>query len=196
VVRTVVDSGTTSPPTCDEQGFTGETNNLTLTSTAIPPPENAPVYLMASHLPVLPGHPASPFGPSLVFTESNADGVVQVDCADALTIGDTHLTTFSGLHYDFQASGDFVLLDSSGFSVHVRQVSGAPTWPNTAINKAIVAQMDGTRVEIYVEPEPWPTTSLSCPPRECRWCTTAASTTLPAPAATRCGQRCTASSST
>ncbi|MGB6760586.1 MAG: VWD domain-containing protein [Xanthobacteraceae bacterium] len=153
MVRTVVDSGTTSPPTCDEQGFTGETNNLTLTSTAIPPPENAPVYLMASHLPVLPGHPASPFGLSLVFTESNADGVVQVDCADALTIGDTHLTTFSGLHYDFQASGDFVLLDSSGFSVHVRQVSGAPTWPNTAINKAIVAQMDGTRVEIYVEPE-------------------------------------------
>jgi hypothetical protein len=153
VVRTVVDSGTTSPPTCDEQGFTGETNNLTLTSTAIPPPENAPVYLMASHLPVLPGYPASPFGPSLVFTESNADGVVQVDCADALTIGDTHLTTFSGLHYDFQASGDFVLLDSPGFSVHVRQVSGAPAWPNTAINKAIVAQMDGTRVEIYVEPE-------------------------------------------
>jgi hypothetical protein len=153
VVRTVVDSGTTSPPTCDQQGFTGETNNLTLTSTAIPPPENAPVYLMASHLPVLPGYPASPFGPSLVFTESNADGVVQVDCADALTIGDTHLTTFSGLHYDFQASGDFVLLDSAGFSVHVRQVSGAPTWPNTAINKAIVAQMDGTRVEIYVEPE-------------------------------------------
>lgn len=153
VVRTVVDSGTTSAPTCDEQGFTGETNNLTLTSTAIPPPENAPVYRMASHLPVLPGYPASPFGPSLVFTESNAAGVVQVDCADALTIGDTHLTTFSGLHYDFQASGDFVLLDSPGFSVHVRQVSGAPTWPNTSVNKAIVAQMDGTSVEIYIEPE-------------------------------------------
>ncbi|MGC2077281.1 MAG: hypothetical protein WA728_14830 [Xanthobacteraceae bacterium] len=153
VVRTVVDSGTTSAPTCDEQGFTGETNNLTLTSTAIPPPENAPVYRMASHLPVLPGYPASPFGPSLVFTESNAAGVVQVDCADALTIGDTHLTTFSGLHYDFQASGDFVLLDSPGFSVHVRQVSGAPTWPNTSVNKAIVAQMDGTSVEIYIEAE-------------------------------------------
>src|SRR6202042_3613939 len=109
------------------------------------------------------------FGPSLVFTESNADGVVQVDCADAVTVGDTHLTTFSGLHYDFQASGDFVLLDSAGFSVHVRQVSGAPTWPNTAINKAIVAQMDGTRVEIYVEPERLyvdgkPTTGANEPP--------------------------------
>ncbi len=153
VVRTVVDSGTTSPPTCDETGFTAETNNLTLTSTAIPPPENAPVYRMAPGQGVLPGYPASPFGPSLVFTESNAPGVVQVDCADALTIGDTHLTTFSGLHYDFQASGDFVLLDSPAFSVHARQVSGAPTWPNTSVNKAIMVQMDGTRVEVYVEPE-------------------------------------------
>lgn len=153
VVRTVVDSGTTSPPTCDAQGFTGETNNLTLTSTAIPPPENAPVYLLASRQPLAPGYPASPFGPSLVFTESNADGVVQADCADAITVGDTHVTTFSGLHYDFQAAGDFVLLDSPGFSVHTRQVSGAPTWPNTALNKAIVTQMGATRVEIYVEPE-------------------------------------------
>jgi hypothetical protein len=68
-------------------------------------------------------------------------------------VGDTHVTTFSGLHYDFQAAGDFVLLDSPGFSVHTRQVSGAPNWPNTALNKAIVAQMGGARVEIYVEPE-------------------------------------------
>ena len=160
---------------------------------------------MASHLPVLPGYPASPFGPSLVFTESNAAGVVQVDCADALTIGDTRLTTFSGLHYDFQASGDFVLLNSPGFSVHVRQVSGAPTWPNTAINKAIVAQMDGTRVEIYVEPERLyvdgkPTTvTVDKPlllPTEVRVVRRGSSTTLRTPTATRCGQLCTASSST
>jgi hypothetical protein len=155
VVRTVVDSGTTSPPTCDETGFTGETNNLTLTGTTIPPPENAPPVDLAAravHVP-LPGYPGSPLGPSLVFTESNVTGVVQADCADALTIGDTHLSTFSGLHYDFQASGDFVLLSAPDFSVHARQVSGAPTWPNTSVNKAIVTQMGATRVEIYVEPE-------------------------------------------
>ena len=155
VVRTVVDSGTTSPPTCDETGFTGETNNLTLTGTTIPPPENAPPVDLAAravHVP-LPGYPGSPLGPSLVFTESNVAGVVQADCADALTIGDTHLSTFSGLHYDFQASGDFVLLTAPEFSVHARQVSGAPTWPNASVNKAIVTQMGATRVEIYVEPE-------------------------------------------
>jgi hypothetical protein len=156
VVRTVVDSGTSNPPTCDETGFTGETNNLTLTGTTIPPPENAPPVDRAAravHVP-LPGYyPGSPLGPSLVFTESNAAGVVQADCADALTIGDTHLSTFSGLHYDFQASGDFVLLTAPEFSVHARQVSGAPTWPNASVNKAIVTQMGTTRVEVYVEPE-------------------------------------------
>ncbi|MGD0366538.1 MAG: hypothetical protein ABSA94_03715 [Acidobacteriaceae bacterium] len=156
VVRTVVDSGTTSPPTCDETGFTGETNNLTLTGTTLLPLPNAPVNLLvdnnATHIPI-GYYPGSPLGPSLVFTESNVTGVVQADCADALTIGDTHLSTFSGLHYDFQASGDFVLLTAPEFSVHARQVSGAPTWPNASVNKAIVTQMGATRVEIYVEPE-------------------------------------------
>lgn len=37
--------------------------------------------------------------------------------------------------------------------MHARQVSGAPTWPNASVNKAIVAQMGTTRVEVYVEPE-------------------------------------------
>ena len=31
------------------------------------------------------------------------------NCAAATSVGDTHLKTFSGMLYDFQASGDFTL---------------------------------------------------------------------------------------
>jgi hypothetical protein len=63
------------------------------------------------------------------------------------------LTTFDGLYYDFQASGDFVLAQGgSDFVVQTRQASGAPTWPNAAVNKAVATQMGKTRVAVYIEP--------------------------------------------
>jgi len=74
-------------------------------------------------------------------------------CADATSLGDTHVTTFDGLYYDFQASGDFVLAqDGPDFIVQGRQASGAPTWPNAAVNKAVATQMGKTRVALYIEP--------------------------------------------
>src|SRR5208337_2790706 len=74
-------------------------------------------------------------------------------CADATSVGDTHLTTFDGLYYDFQASGDFVLAqDGPEFVVQARQASGAPTWPNASVNKAVATQMGKTRVALYIEP--------------------------------------------
>lgn len=133
VVRTSVDSGTSAGPNCDFQSFTAETNNLILTSTT--------------------EVPATTHFPSLIFTESNVAGTIAAGCAQAISIGDTHITTFDGLHYDFQAAGDFVLVDDgAGFLVQARQRSGAPTWPNAAVNKAVAARMGKTRVSVLVAP--------------------------------------------
>ena len=64
-------------------------------------------------------------------------------------LGDTHLTTLSGLLYDFQASGDFELLQtSSGFTVQNRQVSGAPTWPSASVNSAVATRMGKAQVAV------------------------------------------------
>ena len=94
VVRTEVISGTTAGPGCDLRTFTGESTNLTL--------GNSPVL-----------SPALTPGPALVFSESNpapSGGVAS--CLDAVSLGDTHLRTFGGLLYDFQATGDFLLADT------------------------------------------------------------------------------------
>jgi hypothetical protein len=92
--------------------------------------------------------------PALLFSSSDpAPFGGSATCADATSVGDTHLTTFKGLYYDFQASGDFVLAQNgSDFQVQTRQASGAPTWPNASVNKAVAIQMGKTRVALYIEP--------------------------------------------
>jgi hypothetical protein len=132
-VRNSVASGTAAAPNCDQASFTGESNNLTLV--ALLPPV---------------AHTGTP---SLVFKESNVAGSTQTTCAGAVTVGDTHITTFDGLYYNFQASGEYLLAqDGPDFIVQARQASGAPTWPNAAVNKAIAAKMGNTRVAVYIEP--------------------------------------------
>jgi hypothetical protein len=134
VVRVGVDSGTNVGPGCDLRTFTAESSNLTL--------QNVPPAAMPGSL------------PALVFGESNpalAGG--PADCTDAVSLGDTHLTTFNGLHYDFQASGDFLLAEAGPeFSVQTRQASGAPTWPNAAVNKAVATKMGKTTVAVCLAP--------------------------------------------
>jgi von Willebrand factor type D domain len=131
-VRTAVNSGQGAiPPTCSQTGFTGETNNLTLVT--------APAMINDANW------------PSIVFTETN-NNPTPVSCDDADSIGDTHLKTFDGMKYDFQASGDFVLVKAADFEVQARQASGAPTWPDAAVNKAIAVQMGRTRIGLYIEP--------------------------------------------
>jgi hypothetical protein len=130
VPRVRIIYGGTAPPNCVAQGFTGETNNLNFGPAA--PMASAP-------------------GPALIFTESSAGGVT--NCAAGTTIGDTHLTTFGGLLYDFQATGDFLLADTGAdFLVQTRQVSGAPTWPNASVNKAVAMQSGKTRVAVCLAP--------------------------------------------
>jgi hypothetical protein len=132
VPRARITYGGTAAPTCLAQGFTGETNNLNFGP-------NPPV--------------ASPGGPAVIFMESTAGGAV-TNCAAATSIGDTHLSTFQGLLYDFQAQGDFVLADVDSevdsFTVQVRQVSGAPNWPSAAVNHAAGVRMGNTSVAVCV----------------------------------------------
>lgn len=129
VPRTTVTYGGTNAPICTALGFTGEKNNLSFGPSA----------------PAVTG-----LGPALFATESSGGGSPS-NCAAATSIGDTHLTTFSGLLYNFQASGDFLLAQRGpGFVVQARQVSGAPTWPNATINKAIAVQAGASRVAICV----------------------------------------------
>ncbi len=131
-VRVGVDSGVSVGPGCDFQSYTAETNNLSIIDTTSTPLHN--------------GHP------SLVFTESNS-GTPDPSCTAGISIGDTHLTTFDGVHYDFQASGEFLLAEvANEFTVQARQASGAPQWPDAAVNKAVAVRMGRTRIVFYVDP--------------------------------------------
>jgi len=131
LVRTEVISGSSAGPGCDLRTFTGESSNLTLVNT--PPTSPSPT-------------PA----PALVFAETNpAPAGGSASCLDAVSLGDTHLRTFGGLLYDFQATGDFLLADTGrDFIVQTRQVSGAPTWPNAAVNKAVAVKSGKDRVAL------------------------------------------------
>ena len=132
VTRTKINYGGTTPPICVAQGFTAETNNLSFGP-------NAPA--------------ASQPGPAIIFAESSAGGSPS-NCAASTAVGDTHLTTLSGLLYDFQASGDFELLQtSSGFTVQSRQVSGAPNWPNASVNSAVATKMGKIQVAVCLKPQ-------------------------------------------
>ncbi|MDQ5846734.1 MAG: hypothetical protein M3539_15715 [Acidobacteriota bacterium] len=127
VARTRIISGSSAPPPCVAQGFTAETNNLSFGPTA-------------------PG--ASAPGPAVIFRESTAGGATS-NCAAAISVGDTHLQTFGGLFYDFQASGDFVLAQvDKDFVVQTRQKSGAPTWPDASVNSAVATRMGNDKVAI------------------------------------------------
>jgi hypothetical protein len=125
--RTEIIYGGNTAPNCVAQGFTAEMNNLSFGPTA--PAVTAP-------------------GPAVIFEESIAGGATS-NCAAASTIGDTHLRTFNGLFYDFQAAGDFTLAEvDRDFSVQTRQVSGAPTWPDATVNKAVAARFGTTEVAV------------------------------------------------
>lgn len=128
-VQTAVNYGSSAAPNCAMEGFTGETNNLTLVGT----PTSAPKVTW----------------PSITFTQSNGSSPTPASCATATSVGDTHIMTFAGQAYDFQAAGEFLLLDNgSNFTVHSNQVSGAPSWPNTSVNGAISVQMQNISIVV------------------------------------------------
>jgi VCBS repeat-containing protein len=66
--------------------------------------------------------------------------------------GDPHIFTFDQFHYDFQATGDFVLMRAldSDLQVQVRQTP----WDQnlaTTINTGLATLVDGNRLEFYVD---------------------------------------------
>ena len=129
-VGVVTHSGTKAAPSCVMESFTGETNSLNLAGT-----------------PAL-GTQASP---TMVSDQTSSPGTPS--CATASGIGDTHLTTFRDLLYDFQASGDFQLATTGpGFVVQTRQVSGAPTWPNADVNQDIATRIGTSDVAVCTAP--------------------------------------------
>ncbi|HKC66058.1 MAG TPA: hypothetical protein VKB86_20610, partial [Pyrinomonadaceae bacterium] len=88
-----------------------------------------------------------------VLTDANNPTGGCTMCTGGSSTGDTHLATSNGLFYDFQASGDFVLLQADpNFVVQTRQVSGAPTWPNATVNKAVATQMGNDKVALCLAP--------------------------------------------
>jgi len=126
-VRTLINYGGRDAPECRAVSFTGETTNL---SFGIPAP--AP----------------TPPGPSIQFWE-DTDGGEVANCMYAAVIGDTHQHTFSGLLYDFQASGDFVEAQvGPDFEVQTRKVSGAPSWPEASVNRSVAMRMGKSRVAL------------------------------------------------
>jgi len=66
-----------------------------------------------------------------------------------LSSGDPHLITLDGLHYDFQAGGEFLLAQSSdgAFAIQVRQrrYRSAPV----SINRAVAARVGDHRAGVY-----------------------------------------------
>jgi von Willebrand factor type D domain len=137
-VQTEITSTPPAAPGCELTSFTAESNNLTLVNS--PPPTPTP----------------TPPEPWLAFSESlPAPGGAIASCANAISVGDTHLTTFDGLKYDFQATGDFLLAQSSDLTVQTRQVLSVtnPNWiKNAAINKAVAVQIGKTQVALYIWP--------------------------------------------
>ena len=143
VVRTSLNAGTEMAPTCTQQGFTAETNNLNLVGT--------PIVAMMEDL------------PAIVFTESNDPSVMTPPSCGGTT-GEPHLMTFDGLFYDFQASGDFLLVQADRFDfppvtaapqdfvVQTRQVSRAPRWPNISANEAVATRIGGNHVAVCLPP--------------------------------------------
>ncbi len=132
VVRTQVETTMNIAPDCVINGWTAETNNLTLVSSPTIDPQ-------------------SQF-PAIIFNESNASATPQ-SCSTS--VGDPHITTFDGLYYDFYAAGDFVLANAGpDFIVQARQESGAKVFnnPNVTMNTAVAVQMGTSRIAIYDSP--------------------------------------------
>lgn len=125
-VRLEVDNGTSNSPQCQtgftpSRGATAETNNLNLGTC----------------------NTVGGASPAIVFAESGGGPL-----PPGYTVGDTHLTTFFGVHYDFQASGDFVLVQADpGLIVQTRQKPWAMN-PGVSVNTAVATEMQDNRIAV------------------------------------------------
>jgi hypothetical protein len=97
---------------------------------------------------------------SFAYTVSDGNGGIATQTVslfitpdnDGGSIGDPHLITLDGLHYDFQATGDFVLVRGldSDLAIQTRQTPWVNN-PATTVNTGLATVVDGNRVELYVD---------------------------------------------
>jgi|GEM_PF-1084187 len=112
-VEIAITDGTTNAPTCSNQSFTAETNNLNLAN------------VTGSSALVCCAYPGSP---RIEFMETNATPAHTATCGPTRIEGDPHITTADGVHYDFQAAGEFISLrDDDGAEIQTRQTPIATT---------------------------------------------------------------------
>ena len=141
-VEIAITDGTTNAPTCSQQSFTGETNNLNLAN------------VTGSSALVCCAYPGSP---RIEFMETNATPAHTATCGPTRIEGDPHITTADGAHYDFQAAGEFISLrDDDGAEIQTRQTPIATTALGTdshdglstcvSLNSAVAARVGDHRV--------------------------------------------------
>lgn len=138
-VRVTTHSGTTMAPTCVQESFTGETNNLNFAA-----------------------KPAISTGaaPGILTDQSTGADVSGNDCANANGWGEIHLNTFgcascsAPLSYNFQATGDFELANvapappaGQAFNVQTRLIPFAAN-PNLSVSDSVAAQVGKSQVAV------------------------------------------------
>jgi hypothetical protein len=66
-------------------------------------------------------------------------------------VADPHLRTFDGLFYDFQATGEFIVVDSASIVLQVRQ---RPWGDCAAVNSSAAAMVGTNRIAVYAQETP------------------------------------------
>jgi len=124
-----VDTNNTAP-SCSSSGFTGttaESNNLNLVGgcSAVTSPAQA-----------------------IVFKESGGGPLPA-----GVSVGDPHLTTIHGAHYNFQHTGEYILVESDpDLQVQVRQlIFTPPSKPAIAYNKGIAVKMGNAKFVVTLK---------------------------------------------
>lgn len=72
------------------------------------------------------------------------------ECEPCQTCGDVHVRTLDGLRFDFQSSGDFILVESpDGVRIEARQL---PYVSGVSVNTAMAARVDGRLIRVALQP--------------------------------------------
>jgi hypothetical protein len=137
IVKTELDNGSTNQPECKKESLTGETNSLSLVT---------PCCQYAGSSAQLP---------AIEFMETSAGETAT--CGMSAILGDTHITTANGVHYNFQGAGEFISLrDPGGDEIQTRQTAVSTTFIGedpydglttcVSLNTAVAARVGEHRV--------------------------------------------------
>lgn len=83
-------------------------------------------------------------------------GTANTGAVPGSSIGDPHVMTLDGLKYDFQAVGEFILLEDKDDPRFVIQIRQAPflNFPTVSVNTAVAASVAGDKVAFYAGSNP------------------------------------------